>query len=75
MNLRCAKCGENMTCEANAKHCWCMELTLPVETVQSWAEQYEGCLCAICIQELLTPGCMGIALPNEPSVQLQKRLE
>jgi len=51
--ITCERCGKRMECKANAfSKCQCSTIQLNLNEVQYVSENYEGCLCAACLNEL-----------------------
>ncbi|MFI5138551.1 MAG: cysteine-rich CWC family protein [Sphingobacteriales bacterium] len=51
--IRCERCGKSMECKANAfTKCQCSKVQLNLNEVQYISENYEGCMCAGCLEEL-----------------------
>lgn len=51
--IACERCGGRMECKANSfTKCQCSEVQLTHDEIEQIAEQYEGCLCALCLLDL-----------------------
>lgn len=51
--IRCERCGASMECKANANaKCQCSTVQLNLNEMQYISENYEGCMCAVCLAEL-----------------------
>lgn len=51
--ISCERCGVRMECKANAfNKCQCNTVYLNLNEVQYVSENFEGCLCANCLNEL-----------------------
>ncbi|MGL5633045.1 MAG: cysteine-rich CWC family protein [Azovibrio sp.] len=50
----CARCGQEMTCGAQQKQCWCMNQT-PLKTLPP----YQDCLCPDCLELWRSKGADG----------------
>lgn len=51
--IRCERCGKSIECKANAyTKCQCSTVQLNLNEVQYISENYEGCLCAACLESL-----------------------
>jgi hypothetical protein len=51
--IRCERCGTSMECKANANaKCQCGTVQLNLNEVQYIGENYEGCMCSVCLVEL-----------------------
>lgn len=48
----CPKCGETFICHHN-KSCWCTKYVLTSEAVTYLKENYNGCLCKKCLDEIV----------------------
>jgi hypothetical protein len=47
----CPRCGKNFHCSKSGK-CWCYEIYLPLNILEQIEEQYDSCLCPVCLDEL-----------------------
>ena len=53
--ISCERCGKRIECKANSfTKCQCSDIHLNLNEVQYVSENYEGCLCAACLQDLKT---------------------
>jgi hypothetical protein len=52
---RCPRCDATFGCGIGTGSCWCRDVHLTVELRDRLAEQYDGCLCPACLQELAAP--------------------
>ena len=51
--IHCERCGKSIECKANAfTKCQCTSVQLNLNEVQYISENYEGCMCAVCLEEL-----------------------
>jgi len=51
--IPCERCGKSIECKANAfTKCQCAGVQLNLNEMQYISENYEGCMCAACLQEL-----------------------
>jgi Cysteine-rich CWC len=48
--LVCVGCGNEFTCGASLKGCWCSELKLSDQARSELASRYFGCLCPQCLE-------------------------
>lgn len=48
----CESCGEEFTCGASIKGCWCMKVTLSDETREEMKKEFNDCLCPDCLAKL-----------------------
>lgn len=53
----CSMCGETFGCGARLDGCWCTDVTVSQETVDSLKADYDDCLC---------PKCLGSLAAKEP---------
>ena len=47
----CPRGGETFDCGKSGK-CWCYEMDVPVSVLEKIVQDYEGCLCPDCLQEI-----------------------
>lgn len=53
MEKKCSRCGKTFTCNhENIEQCWCMNEKIEPDAMNFIADNYEGCLCRECIEEL-----------------------
>lgn len=51
--ISCERCGTTFECKANSySKCQCNKVYLNLNEVQFISEQYEGCMCAVCLMAL-----------------------
>jgi len=48
----CESCGEEFSCGATLKGCWCMNVDLTDETRADLKTKFERCLCRACLEKL-----------------------
>jgi hypothetical protein len=46
----CPRCGREFRCSKSSK-CWCYEMDVPVETLESLQQDFESCICPDCLKE------------------------
>lgn len=46
----CESCGEEFSCGAALRGCWCLEIRLTEETRQKLKESFRACLCRKCLE-------------------------
>lgn len=49
----CPRCNRLFTC-TRSSDCWCMEYDMPRELIEYLQDNYDGCLCRTCIEQLVT---------------------
>lgn len=47
----CESCGEEFTCGATLKGCWCMNVELTDETREKLKSEFKNCLCKKCLEK------------------------
>ena len=47
----CPRCKQKFDCSKSNK-CWCFEIGLETEQLEKLGNEYDGCLCKNCIEEL-----------------------
>ena len=50
----CPACGQSFACEINLQGCWCSEVKVSAETLQTLRSKYKGCLCRSCLESAET---------------------
>lgn len=50
--LICESCGEEFSCGANIRKCWCFEVELKTETLADLREDFKNCLCEDCLKKI-----------------------
>jgi hypothetical protein len=48
---KCSKCGQQFECQNGSMGCWCEAFYLPINTLNEIKQQYDNCLCPICLRE------------------------
>ncbi len=48
----CEACGNEFSCGASLRGCWCSEIELTDETRAELRSRYCGCLCRDCLERL-----------------------
>lgn len=48
----CESCGNEFSCGASLKGCWCSELNLSDETRSQLRGLYQDCLCRECLEKV-----------------------
>ena len=46
----CPACGQPFVCEISLQGCWCTEVKLSAETLQTLRSKYKSCLCRSCLE-------------------------
>lgn len=46
---KCAACGAEFGCGAEAQSCWCQEIETTAELRAELSRKYQGCLCRDCL--------------------------
>jgi len=49
--VTCEACGNDFTCGASLKGCWCAEITLSGEDRAELKARYSDCLCRQCLEK------------------------
>ena len=49
--VKCEACGNNFTCGASLKGCWCAEIKLTDQHRDAMKAQYSDCLCRDCLEK------------------------
>jgi hypothetical protein len=52
---RCEACGNEFSCGASLRGCWCSEINLSDELRADLKSKYRGCLCRECLERLSEP--------------------
>ncbi|MGQ0828494.1 MAG: cysteine-rich CWC family protein [Bacteroidota bacterium] len=47
----CSKCTSAFECSSEKEGCWCDELYVDATTLKTLKEQYDNCLCPVCLKE------------------------
>ncbi len=50
MQKTCSKCGSLFGCKNEAPGCWCESVHVDTPTLAVLNEQFENCLCPVCLQ-------------------------
>jgi len=51
--IHCERCGKSIECKANSfTKCQCTTVQLNLNEVQYISENFDGCMCAKCLEEL-----------------------
>ena len=48
----CESCGDEFTCGATLKGCWCMKVNLTDEVREKLKTKFNDCLCPNCLEKL-----------------------
>lgn len=48
----CESCGNDFTCGATIKGCWCMNVKLTDENREELKSKFKNCLCQNCLEKL-----------------------
>ena len=51
----CESCGDEFTCGASLKGCWCMDLQLTDKSREELKKKFDDCLCPSCLKEFAEP--------------------
>ncbi|PYS21620.1 MAG: hypothetical protein DMF72_16820 [Acidobacteria bacterium] len=51
----CEACGNEFSCGASLRGCWCSEITLSDEARAELKSSYRNCLCRSCLERLAEP--------------------
>jgi hypothetical protein len=49
----CESCGQDFSCGAQSKTCWCFEVDLSKETLTKLQEDFKSCLCRDCLDKMM----------------------
>jgi len=49
--LKCESCGNDFTCGASLKGCWCSEIKLSDKTRGEFRSRFKDCLCRECLEK------------------------
>ena len=52
----CESCGNEFTCGATLKGCWCMKVDLTDEIRNEMRSKFKDCLCADCLDKISAGG-------------------
>lgn len=53
MEKQCPRCGKTFECRHDeVDNCWCMQMEILPDAMNFILDNYEGCLCRECIDEL-----------------------
>ncbi len=47
----CSKCNVVFECSNEKRGCWCEDLLLDIKTLKTLKEQYDNCLCPLCLKD------------------------
>lgn len=47
---KCESCGEDFTCGANLKGCWCFEIDVSDNAREELKSKFKECLCRKCLE-------------------------
>ena len=47
----CESCGEEFTCGATLKGCWCMNVEITEKTREQLKAEFKNCLCKNCLEK------------------------
>jgi hypothetical protein len=50
---KCESCGEDFTCGASLKGCWCFNKSLTDETRENLKSKFTDCLCENCLDKAI----------------------
>lgn len=50
--LVCESCGESFSCGSKTGQCWCFDIEIGEETLESLRKNYKKCLCNECLENL-----------------------
>ena len=50
MQKTCSKCGATFGCKNEAPGCWCESVCVDAPTLALLREQFDNCLCPVCLQ-------------------------
>ena len=51
----CEACGQAFVCGASLTGCWCVSVKLDEATRAALREQYQDCLCRVCLERFTAP--------------------
>src|SRR5215470_14621791 len=60
----CESCGNEFTCGATIRGCWCTEVKLTDETRKELRSKFKDCLCRNCLEKHSTNPSIRVTYPN-----------